>query len=506
MSVLRRLATMINFSKKSLSIRTRIILSVISAIVAMVACLLVTMRLNQNTMEKIGASYKTNTELTKISTNLAQTEKAMETYVQYHTFESIDSYYHFQSLSEDSVLELQKYPSTDEVLQKEFRVNQIIISFFTFSKNTVIACRANNNADCELWYAKSLKCYSYLQNELLQLSTLFMQKNTEVYNENQKNYDSLMQISFIFIFVFFTLILLVLYFSITSITKPLAEISTVALRVANRDFDVPLFNNNSNNEIGNICRAFDRMIISIREYIDTIWEKAMKETELKEKEMEMSELYADAQLRALQNQINPHFLFNTLNTGAQLAMMEGADKTCYFMEQVADFFRYNIQQKNQTATIDEELSLVDNFVYIMKVRFGERIEFVKNILSGKYSELLPKMTLQPLVENCIKHGLQNMKGIVTLSISKDSYFTIISISDNGCGFPNDVKKQIFAEVENSSSSSKNNSTDLKKENTGTGLVNVISRLRLYFHRNDVFDIKSDGENKGTTFIIRIPNV
>ena len=62
----------------------------------MVACLLVTMRLNQNTMEKIGASYKTNTELTKISTNIAQTEKAMETYVQYHTFESIDSYYHFQ--------------------------------------------------------------------------------------------------------------------------------------------------------------------------------------------------------------------------------------------------------------------------------------------------------------------------------------------------------------------------------------------------------------------------
>ena len=75
----------------------------------------------------------------------------------------------------------------------------------------------------------------------------------------------------------------------------------------------------------------------------------------------MQALYTDAQLRALQNQINPHFLFNTLNSGAQLAMMEGADKTCYFIEQVSDFFRYNIQQQKQTATIDEELGLVDNF-------------------------------------------------------------------------------------------------------------------------------------------------
>ncbi|MFA6856603.1 MAG: histidine kinase [Treponema sp.] len=496
------------FAEKS--IRTRIILCVIAAIMLMGACLIVTIRLNQRMLERIGGSYKTNAELTEFSTDLAETERAMETYVEYHTFESIDSYYHYQSLSDAALTRFQAKPSTETVMQKEYIVRQITESFFTYSRYVVAARRANNTTDVDAWYGKSLRCYSVLQGEISQLNVLFMQKNAKLYNEYRDNYALLTQVSIGFIFIFFMLILVVLYFSITSIMKPLADISDVALRVANRDFDVPLFNSTARGEIGNICRAFDRMIISIREYIDTIWEKALQETELKEKELEMHELYADAKLRALQNQINPHFLFNTLNTGAQLAMMEGADKTCFFMEQVADFFRYNIQQKNQTATIDEELALVDNFVYIMKVRFGERLQFIKDVPSEKNMHLLPRMTLQPLVENCIKHGLNGSKGIVVLKIEKDSFFTIIRISDNGCGFPPELRKKILAAALSDSTPDVPVSGKSPEEengtNTGTGLINVITRLRLYFHRSNVFDIVTNGEGQGTTFLIRIPNV
>jgi Predicted signal transduction protein with a C-terminal ATPase domain len=493
------------------SIRTRIIVCVIAAIMLMGGCLIVTIRLNQRMLERIGGSYKTNAELTEFSTNLAEAERAMETYVEYHTFESIDSYYHFETLSDTSLSQFQMKPSTDKVMQKEYIVRQISETFFTYSRNVVSARRANNMTDVESWYGKSLRCYTMLQGEISQLNVLFMQKNAKLYNEYRDNYSFMMRLSIGFIFVFFMLILAVLFFSITSIMKPLADISTVALRVANRDFDVPLFNSTARDEIGNICRAFDRMIISIREYIDTIWEKALQETELREKELEMRELYADARLRALQNQINPHFLFNTLNTGVQLAMMEGADKTCFFMEQVADFFRYNIQQKNQTATIGEELSLVDNFVYIMKVRFGDRLQFKKNVPNEIAPRLLPRMTLQPLVENCIKHGLNGAKGIVVLTIESDSFFTKISISDNGCGFPPDLRRKILEAASSDSAADdppvrEKESEEGSSASTGTGLINVITRLRLYFHRNDVFDIVSGGTGNGTTFIIRIPNV
>jgi sensor histidine kinase YesM len=241
------------------------------------------------------------------------------------------------------------------------------------------------------------------------------------------------------------------------------------------------------------------MIISIREYIDKIWEKAAKKNELREKEMEMRELYANAQLRALQNQINPHFLFNTLNTGAQLAMIEGADRTCYFMEQVADFFRYNIRQNGQDATIDEELALIDNFVYIMKVRFGERFEFIKNVSDEKHPQHLPRMILQPLVENCIKHGSSESKTRVVLSVETGLYMTKITVSDNGEGFSPELRESILGENPDAKAVSHS------EDGNGTGLVNVISRLRLYFHRHDVFDILSN-EDGGTTFSLRIPNV
>ncbi|MDY6396201.1 MAG: histidine kinase, partial [Treponema sp.] len=321
------------------------------------------------------------------------------------------------------------------------------------------------------------------------------------------------QLSCAMLFVFFILVLILVYMSVTAITKPLSELSSVALRIAQKDFEVPLFNNNDSTEIGTICRAFDRMTISIRDYIDQIWEKAAKETELREKEMEARELYAAAQLRALQNQINPHFLFNTLNTGAQLAMIEGADKTCYFMEQVADFFRYNISQKGQAATIDEELALIDNFVYIMKVRFGERFEFVKNVSNEKHLQRLPRMILQPLVENCIKHGYNSTKIRVELSVEPELYMTKVSVSDNGSGFDPELKKTLLSlnpevkDVEKADSGQLDSEKQVSKsaEGNGTGLVNVISRLRLYFHRYDVFDIL-ENEGGGTKFLLRIPNV
>ena len=87
----------------------------------------------------------------------------------------------------------------------------------------------------------------------------------------------------------------------------------------------------------------------------------------------------DAQLKYLQAQINPHFLFNTLNAGAQLAMMEGADKTCLFVENMAEFFRYNLKKISQDATIEEEINLVDSYVYILNVRFVGEIRFQKRI-------------------------------------------------------------------------------------------------------------------------------
>ncbi|MBO7638877.1 MAG: histidine kinase, partial [Treponema sp.] len=200
---------------------------------------------------------------------------------------------------------------------------------------------------------------------------------------------------------------------------------------------------------------------------------------------------------------------NTLNTGVQLAMMEGADKTSYFIEQVASFFRYNIQQQKQVATIDEELGLVDNFVYIMKVRFGKRLEFIKDVPDGEFKELVPTMTLQPLVENCIKHGLKNTMGRVELKVTRQDEFVEIKISDNGAGFDEEIRQRILVPIHKDEIVLAEEKKEEKKlsdgeMHNGIGLINVLLRLKLYFHRDDVFDIPRSEPGQGATFIIRVP--
>ena len=495
---------LINYIRNK-SLRWRIMVCIGIAILMLTASLLTTMRLSYYSMQNLGDSYKSNTELTHFSTAVSATEKAMENYVNYRSFESIDAYYNSKTKVEDFFKQFQEFPSKNEVAHKEYIVHQLTEAYLYYSNLTISARRANNEQEILLNYNYAMNSYNYLTSQILELNNLRLQQNAERYDENQSRIVISNTLSILFFLVFSVIIFFVLYLTITSIMEPLADISEVAHKVARRNFDVPLFNRTTNDEIGTICNAFDRMIISIREYIDTIWEKARTEAELKEKEIEMQALYTDAQLRALQNQVNPHFLFNTLNTGAQLAMMENADKTCYFIEQVADFFRYNIQQQSRVVSIDEELALVDNFVYIMKVRFGNRLEFTKKIPDGSFPQKIPSMTLQPLVENCIKHGLKNTKGKVCLEVSREEKHIAISISDNGEGMPDKTREAVFKAVAAETTRLPEDVLDDKSSHNGTGLISVFLRLQLQFHRYDLFDISSGDNGEGTKFIIRIPD-
>ena len=487
------------------SLRWRIMTCIGIAILMLTVSIITTMKLSYLSMSSLGDSYKSNSELNNFTRFVSNTEKALEDYVNYRTFESIDEYYKSRTKVENLNEKLQNFPSKNEVIHKEYIVHQLTEAFLYYGNLTIAARRANNEEELSLEYSYTKNCYNYLRSQILELNNLRLQQNAARYDESNKKILTTNTLSILFFLLFAFLSFFALYFTITSIMSPLVEISEVAHKVAKRNFDIPLFNRDTKDEIGNICRAFDRMIISIREYIDTIWEKARTEAELREKEMEMQALYSDAQLRALQNQINPHFLFNTLNTGAQLAMMESADKTCYFIEQVADFFRYNIQQQKRTVSIDEELGLVDNFVYIMKVRFGSRLDFTKEIPEGPFPQQIPSMTLQPLVENCVKHGLKNAKGKVVLKITRKEKFIEISVIDNGEGMNEKIKEALFQAVASGTTRLPAEILDDNSGHNGTGLINVFLRLKLQFHRMDLFDI-TEGENgQGTKFTIRIPN-
>jgi sensor histidine kinase YesM len=160
---------------------------------------------------------------------------------------------------------------------------------------------------------------------------------------------------------------------------------------------------------------------------------------IKQKDVELSKLKqvnAEAEVRLLQSQINPHFLYNALNSIASLALVDG-EKTQKMSYALSNLFKYSINRKEKrTSTIGDEIKMVQNYLDIEKIRFGDRLQF--SIEAGKELEgiEIPLFVIQPLVENAIKHGVSKIegKGIILLKIKKIEKEIKIIIIDNGPQF------------------------------------------------------------------------
>jgi sensor histidine kinase YesM len=223
-----------------------------------------------------------------------------------------------------------------------------------------------------------------------------------------------------------------------------------------------------------------------------------KEQQMMERELLMENHLKEAQLKYLQSQINPHFLFNSLNAGAQLAMMEDAERTGIFVEKMADFFRYNVKKGQEDATLGEELEAVDNYIYILNVRFAGDIHFSKEVDESLENVRMPSMILQPVVENAVNHGIRDIEweGKIHLTVTGDADYIRISVKDNGKGMTQE-------QIEGVLSGNREHRNE-EGDSTGIGMNNVISRLELYYEESGLMEINSEGEGKGTETVIYIP--
>lgn len=164
------------------------------------------------------------------------------------------------------------------------------------------------------------------------------------------------------------------------------------------------------------------------------------ESLVKEKEVELSRLKeakAEAEVKMLQSQINPHFLYNALNSIAGLAHSD-ADKTEKMALSLSDLFRHSINRKGEKVnTLGDELSLVQNYLEIEQIRFGDRLEFTIDVEPDLLAVEIPMFILQPLVENAIKHGISRIEGQgkIVLKVTKKDNGILISVQDNGPDFP-----------------------------------------------------------------------
>ena len=199
----------------------------------------------------------------------------------------------------------------------------------------------------------------------------------------------------------------------------------------------------------------------------------------REKQYASDILYKQAELNALQSQINPHFLYNTLDSIRGQALMEGAEDIADMTEALSTFFRYSISNRNDVVTLDEELENVRNYFMIQQFRFNNRFQLNVLPFPQELGERchLPKMTLQPILENAILHGMEEKigPGTITVRVVETDSRIVITISDDGAGMNEETLLHLQAKLRG------DEPVSLKRSRgNGIALPNVSRRIKLLF--------------------------
>ena len=466
-----------------------------TSVIAMCVNLFIYINLNQ-ALGKINSVFSSNISLNELSDSLNQTHQGLTGYLETKGTDDLELYF-ASYLNVKQMMRLLNSNVTDNnVKLAERDIREMLDTYLKTADEAVQAKRGRNIDEYTAKYNECTRIKDYL-------NTYIYSVNNEQFRTNSENYMALVnslrytEIMSMLIFAVASVMNVLLIIILTStITRPLTRLSSKAEEIisAGSPENIEPLEVRSGDEVGKVTMAFNEMLASIKDYIARIRTQLITQSEMKEKNLLMETHLKDAQLKYLQSQINPHFLFNTLNAGAQLAMMEGADRTVEYIRNMADFFRYNVKKSSETVKLSEEIELVDSYMYILNVRFAGEMLFEKDIDESLLNVMVPSMIIQPLVENSIKYGIKDLEpgeGKVTLSVYREDGFACIRVSDNGIGTDEEIIEKIM------------NHEKKPSETRGVGITNVMSRLDLYYNNKEVFEMKSR-KNEGTHVTIKIP--
>lgn len=448
--------------------------------------------------------YVSNIGFNDLMDSLNNLHEYVYEYLNTKSTESLENYYMSEQNYRNLVYNLKDDVSDNNVILMQKNIKNMSESYLRLVDMTVDAKRGNNIERYKANYEEATVMYDYISTHINTLNNEQFKYNSYNYEllRTSLNYLEIISSSVLLFIMAFNIVLIIIV--TRSITGPLMKLTKTANQISAGNFKVDLVPVKSSDEVGIVTKAFNTMTVSIQQYINRIKESMELESNMKEKELMMTNHLKDAQLKYLQAQINPHFLFNTLNAGAQLAMMEGADKTCLFIENMADFFRFNMKSFNQDSTLRDEIKLVDTYIYILNVRFSGNINFFKQIDESVLDIKVPSMILQPVVENSVNYGIRDIdyEGKICLKVDRVQGAIRITIYDNGIGMEQATIDRILSlEIKNGNMERE---VSLTKDSNGIGLGNVINRLKLYYGTDDIFHIHSEGYNKGTTVTMLIP--
>jgi two-component system sensor histidine kinase YesM len=339
-------------------------------------------------------------------------------------------------------------------------------------------------ADNEL-VLDNIRGVSDVVEESVQDYMLFeVQQTEQQYTENQARFNR-------WIIVYFILLPCVIGFSFAaawvisaSIYIPIKKLQDLTATITKNDLQA-LVSRTNVDEITELGLSFNFMTSKIRELLDA---KVREQENLKK-----------AELRALQAQINPHFLYNTLDTIVWMAESNKPDQVIEIVRALSSFFRIALSRGKDWISIRQEIEHVRSYLYIQKIRYRDILDYEIEVDESILDGTILKLTLQPLAENALYHGIKNKRngGKIWVRARRGSQNRIlIEVQDDGVGFTPYKLAQIESAI-------KNDSDEILQSDSGFGLENVNKRVKLYYGKQYGLSVESQYQ-KGTRVTVTIP--
>jgi sensor histidine kinase YesM len=434
--------------------------------------------------EKSFSQFLLLNDISQLTQNLLE---RVDGYVIGKDQEMLEQYYLEKKLLQSKIIILQEHSNVTDVISIKNYLN-MIESFIEQSDQTVKYVTMGTIDQYSYYFGEAEKIAGFIQNMTLSLLDQELNSYQLLYTQmsERASYYRLMAIM-----LFASTLLGSVIFSIWvsgGITSPIRKLSVAAEEMAAGSLDGEDIEVKSNDEIKLLAATFNSMRRNIVGLVAEIKKKS-----------ELDQLLKDLKLKSLQSQINPHFLFNTLNTIQKTAYLEDAHVTTRLIESVSALLRYNLGSLKKSSTLKQEVGIVKEYFYIQKTRFSDRIQLTEKIDEHLLDLQIPSLTLQPIIENAFIHGVESKEqgGEIVLCIYGQGQHVIIEVKDNGVGMSQDKIQHLLQneEVEQEQAA--------QGHSTGIGVKNVIKRLQLFYEIQDVIEIESKlGE--GTTFRFCLP--
>lgn len=332
----------------------------------------------------------------------------------------------------------------------------------------------------EIWETAIQPLTATIQQNMLELLFYENQESARVYKKIEDVTVGMIGVSVAVFVVLIAFAISIVVLLPRTITKPIKELSTVTEQVAKGDLSV-----RSSIQHGAELKVLsDSLNVMIRKISSLIEDVKTEQSRLREAELEI-----------LQVQINPHFLYNTLDTIVWLAEADDMDAVVEMVGMLSDFFRASLGGGKDVVSIEEETKHITSYLQIQKVRYQDILEYEITIPEELKNVKIPKITLQPLVENALYHGIKNKRGKGTVKVYgyEEDGECILVVEDDGKGMTPEELQEVERRL----------LCDKEEEKESYGLYNVNERIRLRF--GDYFGLHFESEyGKGTKVTVKLP--